>query len=115
MDDYFDVGIFRRVVSSESPAAQQWFSRGLVWCYSFAFEEAVRCFTNAGEADADCAMAYWGKAFALGPYYNKQWHKFDTVDLRNTLTACYDASQLMRPARHALGALLLERRADWQG
>lgn len=81
MDDYFDVGSFSRAVSTRSPEAQKWFDRGLIWCYSFDFEEAARCFAKVSELDANCAIAYWGTAYASGPYYNKQWDKFDDVEL----------------------------------
>jgi len=93
VEDYFDIGSFCRDVSTESTHARTWFNRGLIWCYSFAFEEAARCFARASDADDNCAMAYWGTAYALGPYYNKQWHKFDPVDLQKTLAACYAALQ----------------------
>ena len=93
MDAYFDLGTFSRRISTGSPAAQLWFDRGLIWCYAFDFEEAVRCFRQAGEADADCAMAFWGLSYALGPYYNKQWDKFDEADLRKTVSASHQASQ----------------------
>ena len=104
MDDYFDVGAFNRAVSTRSPQAQRWFNRGLIWCYSFAFEEAARCFEKVSELDANCAMAYWGTAYALGPYYNKQWDKFDTSELPPTLTACHATSQqALRKTEYASG------------
>ena len=94
MNEYdCDLGTFARKVSTDSTEAQQWFDRGLIWSYSFDFEESARCFNKAIESDPDCAMAYWGLAYAIGPYYNKQWHKFDQVDLVNTVTRSYDAAQ----------------------
>ena len=59
-----------------SPEAQLWFDRGLNWSYAFHREEALRCFKKIIELDADCAMAYWGFAYATGPYYNSPWEKF---------------------------------------
>ena len=38
--------------------------------YGFNHEEAIACFERAAEADPDCAMCDWGKAYALGPNYN---------------------------------------------
>ena len=40
----YDLGTFSRAVSTRSAEAQRWFDRGLVWCYAFGHEEAVRCF-----------------------------------------------------------------------
>ena len=81
----FDLGTNTFRISTRSAEAQRWFDRGLVWCYAFSHEEAVRCFRRAAEHDPDCAMAWWGVGYAAGPYYNKQWKKFDPVDLSVTL------------------------------
>ncbi|KAK4118631.1 TPR-like protein [Parathielavia appendiculata] len=75
-------------VTTASDEVQTWFSRGLVWCYAFNHEEAVRCFERAAAQDPACAMAYWGMAYALGPNYNKPWGIFDDGELeRNTQQA----------------------------
>jgi len=87
MSDYYDVGSYRRPVSAASSAGQRWFDRGLLWRYGFNHEEAIRCFGAATAQDSGCAMAFWGLAYASGPYYNKRWEDFDEVDLRATLLA----------------------------
>ena len=76
MPDYFDLGDYRRPVTTDSAQAQTWFDRGLVWAYAFNHEEAAACFERAAEADPGCAMAYWGLAYAVGPNYNKPWEAF---------------------------------------
>ena len=81
----YDLGTFSRAVSTRSAEAQRWFDRGLVWCYAFGHEEAVRCFRRAAGHDPGCAMAWWGIGYAAGPYYNKPWSKFDPADLAATL------------------------------
>ena len=92
-DTYFDLGNYCREISSLSDDAQLWFNRGLIWCYSFNFEAAVNCFGKALEFDRDCAIAHWGIAYAAGPYYNKQWHQFDPLDLEKTLALCHAESR----------------------
>jgi tetratricopeptide (TPR) repeat protein len=67
---YYDVGVVERTVTTSSPDAQTWFDRGLGMAYGFNHEEAIACFERAAEADPECAMCYWGKAYALGPNYN---------------------------------------------
>lgn len=57
-------------VTTANAAAQDWFDRGLAWCYGFHHEEAKRCFRAALAADPDCAMAHWGLAYASGPHIN---------------------------------------------
>ena len=92
--DYdFDLGTGSFRVSTRSAEARRWFDRGLVWCYAFAHEEAVRCFRRVTEQDPDCAMAWWGIGYAAGPYYNKQWKKFDPADLATTLSTVHAAAR----------------------
>ncbi len=82
--EYYDLGTHSWPVTTSAPEAQAWFDRGLVWAYGFNHEEAVYCFEQALGADPDCAMAYWGVAYALGPNYNKPWEAFDEDDLRTS-------------------------------
>jgi tetratricopeptide (TPR) repeat protein len=91
MDDYYDLGSYTRPVTTGSSAAQLWFDRGLMWTYAFNHEEAVACFEKAAEADPDCAMAYWGIAYALGPNYNKPWEAFDGDELARTVERTHAA------------------------
>ena len=92
MPDYFDLGGYRREVTTSSAAARAWFDRGLLWTYAFNHEEAVRCFERAIANDPDCALAYWGLAYALGPNYNKTWEDFDPVDLSSSVSRAFAAS-----------------------
>ncbi len=87
----YDLGSHSRSVSTASGEAQAWFDRGLVWCYGFNHEEAVRCFRRAAEADPSCAMAYWGLAYAIGPNYNKDWPAFEPDELAEAVAVAHDA------------------------
>ncbi|MEY9490646.1 tetratricopeptide (TPR) repeat protein [Streptomyces calvus] len=91
MDDYYDLGTYRRPVTTSSAEAQLWFDRGLMWTYAFNHEEAVACFEKAAGADPDCAMAHWGAAYALGPNYNKPWEAFDGDELDRTVRRAHTA------------------------
>ena len=93
MDDYYDLGPYSRKVSTESEEAQRWFDRGLNWLFAFNQEDAARCFRSATETDPDCAIAWWGLAYTLGPYYNWAWEKFDETALGPALQGAYDAAQ----------------------
>ncbi|MCR9137165.1 MAG: tetratricopeptide repeat protein [Alphaproteobacteria bacterium] len=75
--DYYDLGNYRRDITSQSTQAVQWFQRGLVWIYAYHHEEAIACFERALENDPACAMAHWGIAYAIGPNYNKPWEAFE--------------------------------------
>ncbi|OAA79202.1 Tetratricopeptide-like helical [Akanthomyces lecanii RCEF 1005] len=85
--EYYDLGTHSRSVTTASKDAQTWFDRGLVWSYGFNHEEAAKCFEHAIAADPDCAMAYWGLAYALGPNYNKPWEAFEEGE-RKSATQC---------------------------
>ncbi|MCX2925007.1 hypothetical protein [Streptomyces sp. NEAU-W12] len=106
-DDYYDLGSYRRPVTTALAEAQLWFDRGLLWTYAFNHEEAVACFERAAAADPDCAMAYWGIAYALGPNYNKPWEAFDSDDLIRSVERTHAAVELAH--EKAEGATPVER------
>ena len=63
-------GGYNRAVTTTSPEAQEWFSRGLFFCFAFDHEQADVAFRRALEHDPNMAMAYWGIAYAAGPNIN---------------------------------------------
>lgn len=91
---YYDLGGYQRVISTQSPDAQLWFDRGLMWAYGFNHEEAIVCFKRATKADPACAMAWWGVAYASGPNYNMPWKLFDPAGKSRALAASYEAAQM---------------------
>jgi tetratricopeptide (TPR) repeat protein len=93
MADYYDLGNHSRGISTSSAEAQTWFDRGLIWTFGFNHEEAIKCFDRVLEHDPNCAMAHWGRAYALGPNYNKPWEAFDEVDLKQSLAGAHAAAQ----------------------
>ncbi len=90
MKNYFNLGAHQRPVTTSSPAAQLWFDRGLNWCFGFNQEEGVKCFHKALEYDPACAMAYWGMAYAAGPFYNMPWRDFCAEEIAECTRFCYD-------------------------
>jgi len=65
-----DMGNYRREITTDSENAQRWFDQGLEFLYGFNHDEAVRSFGQALKHDPDCAMAWWGIAYARGPHIN---------------------------------------------
>jgi len=108
MSDYFDIDVHGRTVTTASPEAQLWFDRGLVWCYGYWHEEAVACFDKAIAAGPDCAMAHWGKAYALGPNYNFPWQLMDPVGRAQVLAGAHAE---MRNAQALAGQVTQAERA----
>jgi tetratricopeptide (TPR) repeat protein len=64
------LGDFSRSISSTNKEAQAFFNQGFQMMYSFAKPEAVRSFREAWKRDPDCAICYWGEAWAWGSYLN---------------------------------------------
>ncbi|KKK16647.1 TPR domain protein [Aspergillus rambellii] len=104
--DYYNLGTFHRPVSTTNPEAQTWFDRGLIWTYAFNHEEAAVCFQNAITQDPQCAMAYWGLAYTLGPNYNKPWQFFEDGELETTVQRTHEAANNAK--QHALNAKPVE-------
>ena len=90
--DYFDLGTYSLPVTTASPEAQLWFDRGLNWTFGYNHEEAVACFRRALDHDPQCAMAWWGIAYASGPNYNMPWELFDAAGRAAALAAAFDAT-----------------------
>jgi tetratricopeptide (TPR) repeat protein len=64
------LGSFTRPISTKVPEAQAYFNQGFQMMYAFAKQEAVQSFREAWKRDPDCAICYWGEAWAWGSYLN---------------------------------------------
>lgn len=64
------LGSFSRPITTTSPEAQAYFDQGIQLMYAFGKELAARSFREAQRRDPDCAMCFWGEAWAWGPYLN---------------------------------------------
>jgi tetratricopeptide (TPR) repeat protein len=63
-------GHHRWKISTVSDSAQFYFDQGINMYYAFHTLEARASFAKAIRFDSSCAMAYYGKALALGPTIN---------------------------------------------
>ena len=64
------LGTLRFSITTESELAQKYFDQGVILAYGFNHEEAFRSFEEVARLDSNCAMAYWGMAYVLGPNIN---------------------------------------------
>jgi len=64
------LGTFTRPISSSNKDAQAFSDQGFQMMYAFAKPEAIRSFREAWKRDPDCAICYWGEAWAWGSYLN---------------------------------------------
>ena len=79
------LGDYNRSFTTSSKQAHEYLVQGLIWTQAFNYDEATRCFREAARLDPDCAMAWWGVAYAEGPSYN---HSYMTEERAQT---CWDA------------------------
>jgi len=89
----FSVGLgpLSRTVTTDVGEAQAFFDQGLQLMYSFTLEDAARSFREAQIRDPNCAMCYWGEAWAWGPYMNG---RMNSDDLSRAQAAIRKAKEL---------------------
>jgi tetratricopeptide (TPR) repeat protein len=64
------LGSLARPITTASERAQAFFNQGLQFLYAFTPEDAARSFREAWKLDPQCAMCFFGEAWAWGPYLN---------------------------------------------
>ena len=64
------LGPYSFAISSSNEEAQQFFDQGMQLMFAFAKVDAVRSFRESWTRDPDCAICYWGEAWAWGSYLN---------------------------------------------
>lgn len=106
--DRFNLGTYRRAITTSSAETQRWFDIGLNWCYGFNHDEAIKCFEKALETDPGCAMVHWGMAYAAGPFYNLTWKEHSEAEAEAAAKRCFEHVQLA--LAHAGSATEVERR-----
>lgn len=91
-------------VSTKNELAQRFFNQGLRLTYGFNHAEAHRSFMEASRLDPNCAMAFWGQAYALGPNINDP--QPDDERKNNYNEAIKKATQLLAKASPKEQALI---------
>jgi tetratricopeptide (TPR) repeat protein len=64
------LGDHHHAISTKVDGTQKFFDQGVRLLFGFNHAEAIRSFREAARLDPDCAMCWWGVAFALGPNIN---------------------------------------------
>ncbi len=107
----FDLGTYRRAVTTSSSEAQKLFDQGLIWLFGYNHEAAAACFEQAITHDPKCGMAHWGVAYAIGPNYNKPWEFFEPDEKVVTLDRARQAvetAMALRTSSTPIEAALIE-------
>ncbi len=72
-------------VSTDIPAAQAAFDRGLTLSFAYQFDEAEQAFRQAARLDPTLAMAWWGIGLGMGPNINEEPTPEKTVTAADAL------------------------------
>jgi tetratricopeptide (TPR) repeat protein len=64
------LGPLTRDITTAYPDAQAFFDQGLQMMFAFTIPNALESFQEAERRDPDCAMCYFGEAWARGPFLN---------------------------------------------
>jgi tetratricopeptide (TPR) repeat protein len=99
-----NLGVYTRAITTSAPLAQQYFDQGMRLAVGFAHTEAVRSFRQAAALDAECAMCWWGVAWASGPHINSP--RRDSLSLSAGYEAVQEARRLRRHASEVEQALI---------
>jgi len=64
------LGAYEWNITTSNPRAQEYFRQGMQMRWGYNMPEAIQSMAEARRLDPDCAMCYWGEAFALGSFLN---------------------------------------------
>ncbi len=64
------LGTYEWKINTDSAQAQAYFKQGMQLRYAFNVNESARSMAEARRLDPECAMCYWGEAYALGSFLN---------------------------------------------
>ena len=98
-------------ITTSSPGAQAWFNQGLMLAYGFNHDAAVKAFRQAQRMDPDCAMCWWGEAFALGPNINLPMQAAANARAYEASQRAFALKGKARPEERALIEALRQRYA----
>ena len=96
------LGTHEFTISTQKKLVQQYFNQGLVLAYGFNHAEAARSFYYASKLDPNCAMAYWGYAYVLGPNYNVPMDDNDYPKAHNAMKKAVELKENCTPKEKAL-------------
>ena len=64
------LGPSTRDITTDSPGAQAYYKQGMQMMYAFTLPAGLASFEEAQRQDPNCAMCYFGEAWARGPFLN---------------------------------------------
>ena len=98
-------------ITTSNPRAQAYFDQGLRMLHGFNHAEAARAFREAQRLDPNCAMCFWGEAFALGPNINAPMNPDDNAPAYKAARAAFDKADGVTEKEQALIDAIMHRYA----
>jgi tetratricopeptide (TPR) repeat protein len=89
-------------ITTSSELAQEYFDQGARYLHAFNHAEAVRAFRHAQRLDPNCAMCFWGEAFALGPNINAPMEASDYEPAYAAARRAYELRANATPIEQAM-------------
>ena len=93
------LGPYAFKISSPNEEAQQFFDQGIQLMFAFAKVDAVRSFCESWTRDPDCAICYWGEAWAWGSYLNGPMRPPEAPHAYAAVQTALDLAELHASAR----------------
>ena len=108
---YDNLGSFQREVSTDVAEAQRYFDQGLRLTYAFNHAEAIRAFEQAAQLDPECAICFWGIAYAYGPNINAPMDSMSGVQAYHAIQSAQAVAGNASEVERALIDALAQRYA----
>lgn len=108
------LGSHHMPITANAPA-QKFFDQGINLVFGFNHAEAIRSFREAARLDPDCAMCWWGVAFALGSNINLPMPDDAVIPAWLALKYAQDLAPKVSPREQAWIAALSQRYAEDKG
>jgi tetratricopeptide (TPR) repeat protein len=103
------MGAYRLAGASSDAEAQRYADQGMVLAFGFNPREAARSFAAATRIDPECAVCWWGLAWALGPTINADMSPDDARTVEAAAQRAAALADRVPPARRAMIEALAAR------
>ena len=98
-------------ITTSVPLTQEYFDQGVRYLHAFNHAEAIRAFRHAQRLDPNCAMCFWGEAFAYGPNINAPMPASDNDAAYAAMRRAHELRAGATPVEHAFIEALQTRYA----
>jgi len=106
---YNGLGKVHFPITTSNALSQRYFDQGLSFAYGFNHAGAIAAFREAQRLDPECAMCFWGEAFASGPNINAPMDPAINARAVGLSNYIFWLARKASPAERALAEAMLKR------